>query len=58
MTKEKLLYIADKNKRKTKIVYDRNIGRPGITEEEKNNLYDNMEFANIVYNMMLGKIMQ
>lgn len=58
MTKEKLLYIADKNKRKTKIVYDRNIGRPGITEEEKKNLYDNMEFANIVYNMMLGKIMQ
>lgn len=57
MTKEKLLYIADKNRRKTKIVYDRNIGRPGITEEEKKNLYDNMEFANIVYNMMLGKIM-
>ena len=57
MTKEKLLHIADKNKRKSKIVYDRNIGRPGITEEEKQNLYDNMEFANIVYNMMLGKIM-
>lgn len=58
MTKEKLLYIADKNRRKTKIVYDRNIGRPGITEEEKKNLYDNMEFANIVYNIMLGKITQ
>lgn len=58
MTKEKLLHIADKNRRKTKIVYDRNIGRPGITEEEKKNLYDNMEFANIVYNMMLGKIMK
>lgn len=57
MTKEKLLHIADKNKRKSKIVYDRNIGRPGITEEEKKNLYDNMEFANIVYDMILGKIM-
>ena len=48
MTKEKLMQIAERNLKKAILALHSQINRPGITEKEIQNLTDNVEFAEIV----------
>lgn len=48
MTKEKLIQISERNLSKAKRALDYNYNRQGITEIERENLSNNVEFAEIV----------
>lgn len=52
MTKEKMLEMAMRNNKKAKIAYDKNINRPGITEQEIENLKNNVMFTNKVIKLI------
>lgn len=52
MTKEKLIHIAERNLNKAKKSMEHNYNRQGITENEQANLSDNVEFAEIVYELI------
>ena len=52
MQKEKMLAIAEKNLRKAKIALQHNFDRPGITEQERENLSNNIEYAQTVYELI------
>ena len=52
MTKEKLLMIAERNLKKAQIAFEHNYNRVGVTEQEKENLTNNVEYNRIVCNLM------
>ena len=52
MQKEQMLKIAEKNLRKAKISLQNNYNRPGVTEQERENLSNNVEYAQTVYNLI------
>jgi hypothetical protein len=52
MTKEKLLSMAARNLKKAQKALDMNADRPGITDQEKENLQNNVEYAQIVYDLL------
>lgn len=52
MTKERLLQIAERNLNKAQRALDVNYSRKGITEEERNNLSDNVKYAQVVYDLI------
>ena len=54
MNKEKMILIAEKNLRKAKISLQQNINRSGATELEKQNLSEKIEYAQIVYDLILN----
>ena len=56
MTSEKLLSIAKRNLKKAEIAHKHNYDRQGITENERENLSDNVEHAKIVLDLINAKI--
>lgn len=52
MTKEKLISIAERNLRKSKTAYEHNYNRTGATEQEKENLKNNIEYNEIVLELI------
>ena len=53
MTKEKLIAIAERNYKKAKISLHNNYNRQGVTEQERENLKANLEYAQIVYDLIM-----
>lgn len=53
MNKEKMLQIAERNLRKAKRALYSNYDRKGITESEIENLSDNVEYAQMVYDLIV-----
>lgn len=56
MNKEKMLQMAERNLRKAKIALEHNFGRNGITETEKQNLTNNVEYAQKVYDLITNYV--
>ena len=56
MKKEKLIAIAEKNLRKAKISLQNNFNRPGVTEQERENLTKNVEYAQTVYDLIVEHV--
>lgn len=52
MDKDRLLQIAERNLKKARRSLEVNCVRNGITEEEINNLRDNVKFAEVVCNLI------
>lgn len=52
MDKEKLLQIAERNLKKAQKALEANYNRKGIADDEKKNLVDNVEFAEMVYDLI------
>ena len=52
MNKERLVQIAERNLKKAKKSLEINCHRQGISDEERNNLVDNVKFAEIVYDLI------
>ena len=52
MNKEIIMQIAGRNLNKAKRALDNNYNRPGITEVERENLSNNVEYAQIVYDLL------
>ena len=52
MNKEKMLQIAERNLRKAKMALFNNYERKGITEQEIENLTNNVEYAQMVYDLI------
>ena len=52
MTKEKIVQIAERNLKKARRAFEANCNRQGITEDEINNLSDNVKFAEVVYDLI------
>lgn len=52
MTREKLIQISEKNLFKAKKALEHNYSRPGITEIERENLSNNVEYAEVVCEMI------
>ena len=52
MDKERLLQIAERNLKKARKALEMNCSRHGITDEEINNLSDNVKFAEVVYDLI------
>ena len=50
-----MLEIAEKNLKEAKINFKHNFNRKGITLEEREILTEKVEFAQTVFNMILGK---
>lgn len=48
MKKDRMMEIAERNLRKAERAIANNINRPGITEQERNNLLDHYEYARAV----------
>ena len=48
MTKEKLIQISERNLSKAKRALDYNYNRQGITDVERENLLNNVEYAEVV----------
>lgn len=55
MSKEKMIQIAERNLKKAKMAFSNNCNRNGITEQEVENLTNNVEYAEFVYNLILGR---
>lgn len=55
MDREKMLQIAERNLKKAKMSLLNNYERKGITEQELENLSANVEYTQIVYDMILEK---
>lgn len=49
---EKIIQIAERNLSKAKKALDCNYNRQGITETERENLTNNVEYAEIVYELI------
>ena len=56
MNKEKMLEIAERNLRKAKMSLLNNYDRKGITEKELDNLSNNVEYAQTVYDLIVEKL--
>lgn len=52
MTKEKALKIAERNLKKAEMTYKHNYNRQGVTEQEKENIVNNLEYAKFVLDMI------
>lgn len=52
MDKERLLQIAERNLKKARRALEVNCTRKGITDEERNNLHDNVKYAEVVYDLI------
>jgi hypothetical protein len=52
MTKAQLITIAERNVKKAERAYGYNINRVGITEQEKENLTNNVEYSKIVRDLI------
>jgi hypothetical protein len=52
MNKEKMLQIAERNLKKAKMALLNNYERKGITEQEIENLSNNVEYAQAVYDLI------
>ena len=52
MNREKMLQIAEHNLKKAKMSLLNNCDRKGITEQEVNNLSNNVEYAKAVYDLI------
>jgi len=52
MKTEKIIQIAERNLNKAKRALDCNYNRQGITEIERENLSNNVEYAEIVYELI------
>lgn len=48
MTKAQLMTIAERNVKKAEKALEHNMNRSGITEQEKENLMNNVEYTKIV----------
>lgn len=55
MTNEQLISIAERNLKKARIAFEHNYNRSGVTEHERRNLSDNLEYANIVLSTLSGR---
>ena len=55
MNKEKMLQIAERNLKKAKMSLLNNYERKGVTEQELENLSNNVEYAQIVHDMILER---
>lgn len=53
MQKEKLVKIAKRNLNKAKNSLKNNFDRPGVSEQERENLSTNVEYAQIVYDLIV-----
>ena len=56
MENEKMLKIAERNLRKAKMSLFNNYDRKGITEQELENLSNNVEYAQFVYDLIVEKM--
>lgn len=56
MNKEKMIQIAERNLRKAKMALLNNSNRKGITEQEIENLSNNVEYAQAVYDLIVKHI--
>jgi cell division protein FtsI/penicillin-binding protein 2 len=52
MNKDRMLQMAARNLKKARKALTINCSRQGITEEERNNLADNVRFAEVVYDLI------
>ena len=52
MKKEKMLEIADRNIKKAQMSFYRQFQRPGIKEQEKENLANNVEYAILIKDLI------
>ena len=52
MDNDRLVQIAERNLKKAKKALEINCKRQGITDEERNNLADNVKFAEIVLDLV------
>ena len=53
ITKETMLYIAERNMRKAQISLNHNCERKGVTEQEIENLNNNAEYTKFVYDLIV-----
>lgn len=56
ITKETMLQMAKRNMNKAQIAMTNNYDRKGITERERENLTNNVEYAQMVYDLILRNI--
>ena len=56
MDKEKMLQIAERNLKKAKMALFNNYDRKGITEQEIDNLSNNVEYAQVVYDLLVANV--
>lgn len=56
MTKEQILAKAKYNKDKAFLKFMKSSEKTGITEEERDNLWSNVEYANIVYDILCKEL--
>lgn len=56
MDKEKMLQIAERNLKKAKMALLNNYDRKGITEQEIDNLSNNVEYAQVVYDLIAANV--
>lgn len=56
MNKEKMMQIAERNLNKARKALDNNYNRAGITQSERENLSNNVEYAQTVYNLIMDKM--
>ncbi len=52
LTKEQMIAIATRNLKKAKYAFDHNYNRAGITKQEKENLMNNVEYNQIVLDLI------
>lgn len=52
MNKEQMMKIAERNLSKAQKSLDNNYNRQGITESERENLSNNVEYAKVVYDLI------
>jgi uncharacterized protein YaiL (DUF2058 family) len=58
MTKQEMLDKAERNLRKAEIAFHSQFNRPGITEKEKENLSNNVEYATFVRNLIEMEVIE
>lgn len=56
MQREKMLAIAEKNLRKAKYSLQFHYDRKGVTEQERENILRNVEYAQTVYNLIVEHV--
>ena len=52
ITTEAMLQLAERNMNKAQIAMNNNYDRKGITEQERENLTNNVEYTQIVYDLV------
>ena len=58
MDKERLVQIAERNLKKAKKARDIGCKRQGVTDEEKNNLHDNVKYAEVVCDLITHHVQE